>query len=261
MTRYIPSPLWQDPPRDGLKRLSILIERLAAEGVTAKIWFRADDIALPGQLYGQMLDAFRAHDAPLALAVVPTWLPMRFTAFSTQTGLDNPLWCLHQHGFRHVNHEPSGKKHEFGPTRPAEAKAKDIQRGRGLLEDRLGTAFFPMFTPPWNRCDAATLDTLRDQGFKAVSRTPGATPLPPPGLDELRVNVDLHTRKEPDAEASFAALLGELENALRNGFAGVMLHHQRMNPAALSFLNALLTGLKSSRSFTLAHPSQCIQTR
>ena len=63
---------------------------------------------------------------------------------------------VHQHGLAHVNHEPDGRKFEFGPSRTHEEQRADIEAGRRLLAERLGDAVEPIFTPPWNRCTRDT---------------------------------------------------------------------------------------------------------
>ncbi|MFO7596757.1 MAG: DUF2334 domain-containing protein [Desulfocurvibacter africanus] len=260
MTAYAPCELWRHPPADVLERLERTIER--ASGQQATLFFRADDIGLPGRQLARMTDLFVRHEVPLALAVVPTWLPLRHTELKGMLASGGSLWCLHQHGFRHANHEqgtPSRKKSEFGSARSAEAKQRDISRGRDILESYLAGLISPLFTPPWNRCDGETLDILACLCFRAVSRSAGAQPAPPTRMMELAVNVDLHTRKEPTAQAAFGALLEELEQSLATGLCGIMLHHQRMNRAALEFLDSLLAALKRAAGLRLAHPTDLIR--
>ena len=79
-------------------------------------------------------------------------------------------------------------------------------------------------------------------GFTAVSRSAGAdkkVPLPE-GLPDVPVNVDLHTRTEPDPIEGLDRLVREFADAAAAGRIGVMLHHQRMNDAAFDFLDRCL---------------------
>jgi hypothetical protein len=110
-----------------------------------------------------------------------------------------------------------------------------------------GERLVPVFTPPWNRLPFATLRILQELNFKAVSMTrpfpsslrPGIT------LKNLRIQLDLHTRKAKDGRADFLMLLDELSNLLtKKEPVGVMIHHQRMNLFAFEFLNELLHLLK-----------------
>lgn len=52
--------------------------------------------------------------------------------------------------------------------------------------------------------------------------------------------MDLHTRSEADPAEGMDELLREFEIGVRDGRIGVMLHHQRMNDAAVYFLDACL---------------------
>lgn len=232
-------PLWVSPPPDWERRLQACLDRAASS--RAEVCFRADDAAAGGAKFQRMLDVFASWEFPLDLAVVPAWLT-RPRAATLLLAARSELFSLHQHGYRHANHEPEGKQCEFGPSRPAGAKRRDLARGKKRLEELLGDRFRPVFTPPWNRVDAETLGILKELGFEAVSRYEGDGPEPPPGLARRDVNVDLHTRKQAP-EAALAGLLDELESALASERAGIMLHHQTMNEPAFDFLDRLLHGL------------------
>lgn len=212
------------------------------------IFFRADDIGAPGDNCRRMLDIFRSHTIPLHLAVTPSWLTSaRWDVLRQWAGTDD-LWCWHQHGWQHKNHQRSGKKGEFGTDRSDEALRADLTRGRDKLAAIMGTDFTPVFTPPWNRFDDRVGPILLELGFTAVSRSEGAdrkVPLPPE-LPDIPVNVDLHTRNEPDPGDGLDRLAEEFEAAARTGRIGVMLHHQRMNDAAFVFLEACLKRVAGS---------------
>jgi len=243
------SPLWRLPA----PALTAGIEKtLAASGLGARVFFRADDIGVPSRHFSRLLEVFGRHGVPLNLAVVPSWLTQRrWEIIEAQARPHARLWCWHQHGRRHANHQKNGKKAEFGPDRSTGAARRDLVLGRERLAAILGPHFTPVFTPPWNRCSKHTLACLDDLGYAAVSRSAGAAPPPPAGLRDLFVNVDLHTRKEPDPREAAARLLQELAQALRSGWCGVMIHHQRMNGAAFTFLDSLLSRLKKNPAFEL----------
>jgi hypothetical protein len=236
--------LWHHLPRDLAKRLTLCLEDGLARsrsGRGAVVFFRADDIALAGRQFADMLAVFARYRVPLSLAVVPAWMTsLRWKEIKHMAAGDSKLWCWHQHGWRHQNHEPSGKKQEFGPARAAEDIRKDLDRGRRRLETILGNEFTPIFTPPWNRCDERTLAFLAESGYRAVSRFSENPPKAPPGLADIAVTVDLHTRKESDPKVAWNNLFSELTQSLAAGCCGVMLHHRRMNEAAVSFLELLL---------------------
>lgn len=237
--------LWRTRRADAAVDLSDHIAAgLALSAERPKVFFRADDIGVPGAQAVRLLELFARRRTAINLAVVPAWLTRpRWAALRRAAGPD-ALCCWHQHGWRHFNHEPRGKKQEFGPSRTAEAVRRDIQCGRQRLRSILGAAFTPVFTPPWNRCSLTTLEYLRLFGYHAVSRSAGAVPAPIEGLPDLQVNVDLHTRREPNAQKDWGALLQELFQALAGGVCGVMIHHRRMNANAFVFLELLLDLLK-----------------
>jgi hypothetical protein len=201
-----------------------------------------------------MLGIFTTHQVPLALALVPAWLTTpRWKALLAGGNDGTHLWGWHQHGWRHKNHEPAGKKQEFGPARRTTALRDDLERGRHRLTSIIGEASLPAFTPPWNRCSAESLKQLKELGFKAVSRSQGAKPQTLETLPDLFVNVDLHTRKADRPREDWAALLGELETALAGGWCGIMLHHQRMNDLAFDFLDILLQHMVKHKHFRIVH--------
>jgi peptidoglycan/xylan/chitin deacetylase (PgdA/CDA1 family) len=245
------APIWRKPPHGFAEAAIACLDSNRNNGKsegTPMIFFRADDIGVPGSRFTRLLQCFRRHRVPLCLAVVPAWLTVRrWESLRKSAGADANLWCWHQHGWRHANHEPSGKKGEFGGRRRSDI-ASDITRGRQRLETIMGNHFYPAFTPPWNRCSTSTLDVLRQSGFLAVSRTPNCLPAAPAGLPDLAVSVDLHTRKESDPRHGQRALLEEMRQSLARGLCGIMIHHQRMNDAAFDFLDALLSAV-SRRSW------------
>ena len=163
------------------------------------------------------------------------------------------MWCWHQHGWRHVNHEGRGKKQEFGDGRPTNALRRDLRAGHMRLAGIMGGELCRMFTPPWNRCSEKTLELLARLGYRAVSRTWEAKPVSERGLPDVPVNVDLHTRKAVRPHADWKALLKELETALAGGWCGIMLHHQRMNAFAFDFLGILLQHMVKHKHFRIVH--------
>ena len=254
VTRDKISPLWLGPPaalNDGLQRC---LDPVASHGGWCTIFFRADDVGVPGSKFDRLVDLFRRHRVPLTLALVPAWLTARrWRGLLEISGRDAALWGWAQHGWRHRNHAPEGEKAEFGPARPFGAKRRDLLLGFERLSSLVGGALLPIFVPPWNRCDEETLLALRDLGFKALSRSLGARPAALPGVPDYPVTVDLHTRKEENGETGRLALLEELGEGLKRPLCGIMIHHQRMNEAAFAFLDLLLQGLTRWRGARLVH--------
>lgn len=249
MVRFV-SPMWQSVPPDVGTRLERCLDGAMARADDPVIlFFRADDVAVPSRRYDAMTGIFRAHRMPLNLAVVPAWLtPVRWQALRRPDRAAPELLCWHQHGWRHHNHQPpSGKKQEFGDLRPRQAIRRDLTRGRDRLRRLMGKDFCPVFTPPWNRCSRNALDLLEALSFAAVSRSRGSRPVPPSGLLDISVNVDLHTLREPDAGRGWRLLLSDIEAGILSGRCGVMIHHQFMNRAAIEFLDVLLNAVARHR--------------
>ena len=210
------------------------------------VFFRADDIGVYSSSFDRLMSLFDRHQVPLCLAVVPAWLTRsRWAVFKAHWEVASPLWCWHQHGWRHANHEPAGKKCEFGPTRPAAYIRRDLIRGKARLNAIIGGDLQPFFTPPWNRCSETTLALLKELGFQGVSTSAGRGPCSRSAPKRVApadycINVDLHTRTETDPAACLNGLAGEFSQAAAAEHIGIMLHHQRMNKAAFAMLDGLL---------------------
>ncbi len=251
------SAIWRSPPDDLKLRIRRCIKEVAELKKTKRpvyILFRADDIGVPGKQFNRLIKVFTHHRAPLSLAVVPVWLTaVRWNTLKTICQGDQSLWCWHQHGWRHINHETEGKKQEFGSGRPAGAIKNDLIRGRKRLESFMEDDFYQAFTPPWNRCCKNALELLKELGYKALSRKQEALPPTPEGLPEFSVNVDLHTRKESDPVRGWDNLFMELKEALSGGFCGIMIHHKRINDSAFDFLGLLLKELAQPNHFYLVN--------
>lgn len=255
MIHYTPSSLWRLHPEDLQRDLQQRVHAVVSPSShPCLVFFRADDVAVPSRKFSRLIALFKRRRVPLSLAVVPTWLtPSRWEAVRSIAGDDPFLWCWHQHGYQHKNHEPKGKKCEFGQSRAEADLRRDLRRGWDRLSSIMGPLVFQAFTPPWNRCGATALVLLKEMGYYVVSRSEGAIHAPPRGLADFSINVDLHTRKESQPEAGRDHLLAELETALAGGFCGVMIHHQRMNGPAFDFLDRLLEILSREKRVKLMH--------
>jgi hypothetical protein len=258
------SRIWLSPPKDLVSRVTRCIDSAldASEKREGIVFFRADDVAVPGKGFTRLMELFIRHRTPLSLGVVPAWLSgPRWKVLKGFERRDSGLWCWHQHGWRHQNHEIKGKKQEFGPVRPELQIKRDLVRGRRRLETQMGSDFCPVFTPPWNRCGLSTLILLRELGYHAVSRSTGSQPSTPIELPDFQVNVDLHTRKEKRPLAGWDGLFEDLKGALMSGFCGIMIHHQRMNEAAFTFLDVLLEIFSRRIDLSLVHFGDLVRLR
>lgn len=240
--------VWQTELPEWRSQLQTVLGSLPASHTPA-VFFRADDIGAGGCAFEAMCRLFNRYSVPLALSIVPAWLSAtRRDQLFRCAPKDEPLWCWHQHGWRHVNWQRVGKKSEFGEQRPFEKQWRDIWQGQQKMLRVFGSRFTPVFTPPWNRLSVATVKILQELGFAGVSL---AGPLPrglraPVGLSNLRVHIDLHTRKGKDATLDFQDLLESLQAQLaKKEPCGIMIHHHRMNFFAFEFLHELIDFLKN----------------
>lgn len=254
MTRAI-SQLYQENLPELEKRFTATInEGYEKSNSPPVVFFRADDIGIPSGTFSQLIGSFKKHELPLCLATVPAWLTDdRLSQLYEITGKSKEQWFWHQHGYVHHNHEPTGKKQEFGPARSYDDISTRLEKGKIRLDHFLGSLNQPVFTPPWNRCSGETLQALQDLGFKGISRSRGARPHTPQSFPDFQVNVDLHTRKETSPEQGFNNLLKEIDQGLASGKCGIMLHHQRMNKRAVALLDTLLHCLKKQPRLSCVH--------
>jgi peptidoglycan/xylan/chitin deacetylase (PgdA/CDA1 family) len=213
--------------------LDSLIRALDGAEAPVVCFFRDDDVGWRADRLRELLDLFAELALPLDLAVIPADLDAaearelreRLEAAGGRLG-------LHQHGYRHENHEPSGaRKCEFGPARAREAQLRDIAAGRDMLDDLLGEVVEPIFTPPWNRCSAVTGGCLAELGFEVLSREAKAEPLELPELRELPVSVDWLKRRDGARLPHEAIARLAADAVARGGPMGVMLHHAEMDRA------------------------------
>jgi len=209
---------------DGLRKV------LDAAPGSISFFFRNDDAGWDDARLFELLDLFKAYNASVDLAVIPAAIS-RDTAARLRrlVETDSEQVSLHQHGYAHLNYEPTGRKCEFGESRSREQQLADIRRGRDLLLDLFGLPIDPIFTPPWNRCSSTTIDCLRQLNMTCLSRDATAAPLRLEGLFELPVSIDWFARRQ-----GVRLTLEEMGDALataasRETPVGVMLHHAVMN--------------------------------
>ena len=148
---------------------------------------------------------------------------------------------LHQHGFRHVNHETDGRKYEFGPSRCHDQQLADIAEGRSLLEP-LHPYVEPIFTPPWNRCTDDTVAALVNLGFRILSRDSTADPLVHDGLAQVPVTVDWFGKTK--GELSTLEQIGQkIAYQITDQVSpiGVMLHHAVTDSDHLTNIDQLMS--------------------
>ncbi len=234
---------WLDPVRaalDGAER-------------PLPVFFRDDDAGWADERLIAMLDVFDRYAVAVDLAVIPAKLHPCLVANLT-TRLSRSALRVHQHGFAHVNHESTERKHEFGPSRAAGAQARDIRAGHALMREAFGDRGEPVFTPPWNRCTPETAGVLAAEGFRVLSRDSTAPRAELPGLVEIPVTVDWFGHRKgvrwtrDELAERIAAALTVPEPA------GLMLHHAVTDAAELAAVEAivaLLAGHPAARLTTI----------
>jgi peptidoglycan/xylan/chitin deacetylase (PgdA/CDA1 family) len=232
---------WLDPVRHALD-----------EG-PCTVFFRDDDAGWGDERLWALLDLFDRRALPVDVAVIPAELRPALAAELAVRARAGGVH-LHQHGYAHVNHEPVGRKCEFGPSRPYQAQVADIARGAEILGDAFGDLVEPIFTPPWNRCTAETADALADAGFAVLSRDSTATPLPAARIPQVPITVDWFGSRK-GVRWTPLELAERLAAAVRTGGpVGIMLHHAVTDGgefAAIGALLALLTTHPDTRAISL----------
>lgn len=227
---------WLDPVRRALDE--------APEPAT--FFFRDDDAGWADDRLFRLLDLFAACDLPIDLAVIPQALTPRLAReISARIQTGGGRINVHQHGFAHKNHEPEGRKCEFGPARTRAEQERDLESGKSYLAELLGPFVHPIFTPPWNRCTAVTGDCLVRLGFRILSRDRSAGPLGIYGLQELPVAIDWFAKRR-GARLNLNDLGTLVAVAIKDAkHAGIMLHHAVMDAGERQAVGELLAALAS----------------
>lgn len=222
--------------------LGLLMPTLDALPAAVRVFVRDDDAGWEDARLLALLDVMQAAGVPIDLAAIPAAIgPGLAAELRARIDAAPALVAVHQHGLSHANHEPAGRKCEFGAARSAGALRADLEQGRALLADALGGRVRPWFTPPWNRCSAATPGLLAALGFRALSRDRRAQPAQS-ALPELPVDVDWSRHWREGGAAAVARALAEALHARAADGAplGLMLHHGAMARDELDCLAALL---------------------
>ncbi|MGB3942118.1 MAG: hypothetical protein WBK96_11560, partial [Candidatus Manganitrophaceae bacterium] len=104
-----------------------------------------------------------------------------------------------------------------------------------------GEKFYPVFTPPWNRCTEETHHVLDRLGFRVFSKDKGERPVTRFSFKEISTTLDLYRWKGKPLMKSPEEIVESLTIQMREtGPVGILLHHKVMNEEAFHFLDALL---------------------
>jgi predicted glycosyltransferase len=233
------TPEWLIPVRHALDGLSH----------PASLFFRDDDCGWSDDRLLLLLDIFADFSVPVDLAAIPAALSSAFAQKLSRRMAAHPEHLrIHQHGYAHLNHEPEGKKCEFGPARDYQSQRSDIEKGQRRLAELLGAAPDPIFTPPWNRCTAVTALCLTELGFQLLSRDAHGVPFEGFGVRELPIAADWFAHRKKvrlDRKEWGRSLAEQLKN---KDHVGIMLHHAVMDGEEMQALAELLSVLARHRN-------------
>ncbi len=231
-------------------QLESALQQRAQQAAPLHLFFRDDDVDEDEASLRRLLRLFPHAETPINLGVIPGRLTKAATSLLIEYKQQHPqLIELNQHGWQHTNHERSGKKCEFGPSRSFDEQLADLVAGQACMNEAFGQAWFPVFIPPWNRCTEATARALDQLGFRALSRDRSQSGFVGYQFCELPVTLDL-ARYHWRAGGAMRPL-EELAQALAQQIAaadtiGVMLHHKVMDDDAFALLADLLQLFKHS---------------
>ena len=232
------SPTWIRTLQNGLERLSLTRSVIP-------LFLRDDDIDEDEESLRHLLDITLSRTVPMNLQIIPKTLTEGGIRVLKDFNRVNPdLVSLNQHGWSHRNHEREGRKCEFGPSRNFQEQLEDISRGKTILETIFPMRFFPVFTPPWNRCTSDTFQALDALGFHILSKDRGRQPITDFAFTEISTSLDLFTWKGgaemKNPEDIVRLLLDQFEEL---PVIGILLHHKVMNTESFGFLDQLLCEL------------------
>ena len=228
----------------GVRELLDALDALgAANAAPVDFFIRNDDAGWDDARLVALLDCTEAAGVPIDLAVIPQAVGAGLAReLRARVDASGGLIGLHQHGHAHTNHETLGRKCEFGPGRALEAQRADLLAGRAHLLEGFGERLDAFFTPPWNRCGAATPGLLAELGYSGLSRD--RTAPVQHALPELPVDVDWCRQQRLATERGACAgeAIGiELARHVRAGATvGLMLHHAAMRDVEFDWLRSAL---------------------
>lgn len=223
-------------------------------------FFRDDDAGWADQHLLAVADVFGRSGVILDVAAIPAAVSPALSQKLRPRVAAGEV-AVHQHGWAHVNHQPDGRRSEFGAARAPADQFGDLQKGRSRLCQLLGGAVEPFFTPPWNRCEDRTASLLGEVGLTVLSCDWSAPRRNVPQVAEMAVHLDW-TRcwREGGPQRLGAELARSLHahsaptggNGRGAPALGVMLHHATMTEEQLDVLARLLTALSGHPSAVLA---------
>lgn len=208
---------------------------------------RFDDVGGLCPRLSQAWEAMENNGVPLHLEVVPEWLDAAAVSALVQRARRSRIpIAVHQHGTAHVNHGTETRPFEFDDCRGVDAQLADIRQGRAMLEASLPEWFEPMFSPPWNRYGASTVQALVRADFSAFSCLVKPTAPAHQSIAFVPMTLDPVRWRPQPRHQPWTQIQSELAATLeQDGFAGLELHHEVMAEDDVNGLDQLLEGLRS----------------
>jgi hypothetical protein len=228
-------------------------------GRQASFWWRDDDAGKPDPAFDRLLSLAADLALPLGVAVVPTWLTPEVA--ETISAMPTSVVVL-QHGSAHANHEtqiqPGERKvrpAEYGMARPTQVTSRELADGIVCLRTAFRDRFLPVFVPPWNRIASTIMASLPGLGYRGVSAFgPRLCAVPAPHLFQVNCHADPILWREGKRFAGASPTLERLRAHLLARRAGqtdpseptgILTHHRDMDPMFWSFLEELLSRLRT----------------
>lgn len=129
-------------------------------------YFRNDDVNTLDSELVEITRRLTEQGVPLTHAVEPANLAPETAAWLLAEKAKAPrLVEIMQHGYDHMLRE----KGEFGGRRPYQSQLDDLRRGRRILEERFGDAFFPCLNFPFGPYNAASMRAADAVGYRVIS--------------------------------------------------------------------------------------------
>lgn len=227
------------------------LDRWAAAGRKATLWWRDDDAGPMTTALERLLDLAARSAQPLALAVIPDSAE---AALAERLSNQGSGIAVLQHGFAHRNNAPAGeKKCELTAPRLRPEIPAELRRGQEKLRALFGDRALPVLVPPWNRIDPEMTAALPALGFSGLSTYKARKqPQAQPNLKQVNCHLDI-LQWRPERRflglAEAVGLLSDHLSARREGKAdpaepsGILSHHAAHDEAAWAFLEELLDRL------------------
>ncbi len=213
---------------------------------------RLDDVRDLSPRLVAVWDVLERHGAAVHLGAIPIDVDEGAAArLLERAARSSSRVSVQQHGYRHVNHGQGKRKFEFGDERGFEEQRADLAAGQRILADRFGSLFDGVFVPPFDRCGALGMQALAELGFVGISVIETSSAPRDPRVPHVLMTVDPVDWKAGTHRPWEQTAQSLAERLEREGYAGLELHHEVMDEAAVAGLDWLLEQLRGVRYPTM----------